>query len=87
MHVVEGNGSIDTQPSPKSDDSTNRNPALPGGALHSRPTWRETFGCSATSAFFAHVTGHGAEVVAHGNPAVDMHQRRLRYSKGTLPCP
>ena len=28
------------------------NPAVPGGQLTSKPTWRNTFGCSATSAFF-----------------------------------
>src|ERR1035438_6021787 len=27
-------------------------PALPGGSLMSKPTWSNTFGCSATSAFF-----------------------------------
>ena len=27
------------------------NPAVPGGSLVSKPTWRNTFGCSATSAF------------------------------------
>ncbi len=28
------------------------NPAVPGGSLVSKPTWSNTFGCSATSAFF-----------------------------------
>ena len=28
------------------------NPAVPGGSLTSKPTWSNTFGCSATSAFF-----------------------------------
>ena len=28
------------------------NPALPGGLLKSKPTWSNSFGCSATSAFF-----------------------------------
>ena len=28
------------------------NPAVPGGSLKSKPTWSNTFGCSATSAFF-----------------------------------
>ena len=28
------------------------NPAVPGGSLVSKPTWWNTFGCSATSAFF-----------------------------------
>ena len=28
------------------------NPAVPGGSLESKPTWPNTFGCSATSAFF-----------------------------------
>ncbi len=28
------------------------NPALPGGSLTSKPTWSNTSGCSATSAFF-----------------------------------
>ena len=28
------------------------NPALPGGSLVSKPTWSNTSGCSATSAFF-----------------------------------
>jgi thiol-disulfide isomerase/thioredoxin len=28
------------------------NPAVPGGSLVSKPTWWDTFGCSATSAFF-----------------------------------
>ena len=27
------------------------NPAVPGGSLTSKPTWWNTFGCSATSAF------------------------------------
>ena len=29
------------------------NPALPGGSSKSKPTWWNTLGCSATSAFFA----------------------------------
>ena len=29
------------------------NPALPGGSLTSKPTWSNTFGCSATSVFLA----------------------------------
>ncbi len=28
------------------------NPAMPGGSLKSEPMWSNTFGCSATSAFF-----------------------------------
>jgi hypothetical protein len=28
------------------------NPAVPGGSLKSKPTWSNTSGCSATSAFF-----------------------------------
>ena len=28
------------------------NPAVPEGSLKSKPTWLNTFGCSATSAFF-----------------------------------
>ena len=28
------------------------NPVLPGGSLKSKPTWWNTFGCSAMSAFF-----------------------------------
>src|ERR1700682_5648252 len=28
------------------------NPAVPGGSLTSKPTWSNTLGCSATSAFF-----------------------------------
>ena len=28
------------------------NPAVPGGSLTSKPTWSNTSGCSATSAFF-----------------------------------
>jgi len=28
------------------------NPAVPRGSLVSKPTWSNTFGCSATSAFF-----------------------------------
>ena len=28
------------------------NPVLPGGLLKSKPMWLNTFGCSATSAFF-----------------------------------
>jgi hypothetical protein len=31
----------------------NGNPALPGGLLTSKPTWSNTSGCSATSAFFS----------------------------------
>ena len=30
----------------------NSSPAVPGGSLRSKPTWSNTFGCSATSAFF-----------------------------------
>ena len=41
------------------------NPAVPGGSLASRPTWSNTSGCSATSAFF--VFGHnGVTQVVNG---------------------
>ena len=33
------------------------NPDLPGGSLASKPTWWNTSGCSATSAFFV-LAGH-----------------------------
>jgi hypothetical protein len=36
-----------------SDDFIKGNPALPGRPLQSKPTWLSTFGCLATSAFFA----------------------------------
>jgi hypothetical protein len=35
-----------------SDDYLNGSPVQPGGSLTSKPTWPETFGFSATSAFF-----------------------------------
>ena len=35
-----------------SDDYLNGSPGQPGGLLKSKPTWPETFGFSATSAFF-----------------------------------
>ena len=40
-----------------SDDYLNGSPAQPGGLLKSKPTWPETFGFSATSAFFCAVGG------------------------------
>ena len=36
-------------------------PALPGGSLTSKPTWSNTSGCSATSAFFVLVGRRGAD--------------------------
>ena len=37
------------------------NPAVPGGSLTSKPTWSNTFGCSATPAFFVLVGRRAAE--------------------------
>jgi hypothetical protein len=34
------------------------NPDLPGGSLKSKPTWPNTFGCPATSAFLFLTTGN-----------------------------
>ena len=42
------------------------NPALPGGLLKSKPTWSNTFGCSATSAFLFRWCGAVAN--QRGNP-------------------
>jgi len=49
------------------------NSALPGGLLKSKPTWPNTFGCSATSAFFvlgnksrSKSTTDGFDVRTHG---------------------
>ena len=38
----------------------NGNPAVPGGRLTSKPTWSNTLGCWATSAFFVLVGRRGA---------------------------
>ena len=35
-----------------SDDYVESNSVVPGGSLVSKPTWSNTSGCSATSAFF-----------------------------------
>ena len=40
-----------------SDDYLNGSPVQPGGSLTSKPTWPDTFGFSATSAFFCAVGG------------------------------
>jgi len=37
------------------------NPALPGGLLTGKPTWSNTSGCSATSAFFVLVGCRGVD--------------------------
>jgi hypothetical protein len=40
------------------------NPAWPGGSLTSRPTWSNTPGCSATSAFFSWLLLHRMVVIS-----------------------
>ena len=37
------------------------NPAVPGGSLTSKPTWSNTFGCFATSAFFSEMRNRPQE--------------------------
>ncbi len=55
-----------------SDDYLNGSPGQPGGLLKSKPTWPETFGFSATSAFFCAVgaagpvRGHDLRMFASG---------------------
>ena len=45
------------------------NSALPGGSLQSKPTWSNTFGCSATSAFF--VLGNERRLVEGDSPMTE----------------
>jgi len=42
-------------------------PAMPGGSLASKPTWRTLPKCSTTSVFFSHVGQQGATMVVVGD--------------------
>jgi uncharacterized protein YbcI len=44
------------------------NPAVPGGSFESKPTWSNTFGCSATSAFFVLGCERRSQSLREGNP-------------------
>lgn len=44
-----------------SDDQLKGSPAVLGGSLMSKPTWWNTFGCSATSAFFIPLVWHSGK--------------------------
>ena len=44
------------------------NPAMPGGWLASKPTWSNTSGCSATSAFFVLGDARRLQSLWEGNP-------------------
>jgi hypothetical protein len=43
------------------------NPAVPGGSLKGKPTWLNTLGCLATSAFFG-LRRHGDVATAGDGP-------------------
>jgi hypothetical protein len=62
---VNCHSAINSQVSPQSsEDWAKGNPARPGGSVTSKPTWPNTSGCSATSAFF--VLGASVKLVTEG---------------------
>ena len=61
------------------------NPALPGGSLKSKPTWSNTFGCSATSAFFVLGDKRRSEPIGKDSLGIKGCQRcRLMPNERTL---
>ena len=54
----------------------NSNPAVPGGSLTSKPTWSNTCGCSATSAFVVLAGRRGADERFFTEGCRDMLSRR-----------
>ena len=54
------------------------NSALPGRLLKSKPTWSNTFGCSATSAFFVLGCARRSQSLREGVGGADGFHRLLR---------
>ena len=60
------------------------NPALPGGSLMSKPTWLNTSGCSATSAFFVLVGRRGPDERFFRRQAIDTERISAELQNGVL---
>ena len=58
------------------------NPAAPRSPLTSKPTWSNTFGCSATSAFFTLGFSTTGATIMSGK--TDVAKGRLKEAAGTL---
>ena len=56
------------------------NSAVPGGSFASKPTWSNTFGCSATSAFFVLGGPRRLELIGNGLAIDEVALMRLLFS-------